>query len=639
MPPDDTLEIRPRTTGEVLDDAWRLALADAPLLLALSGLFAVPALAALLLLAALPAPQTWATRWALPALAALLLPLTGLGSGACQEVFRRRAEGLPVTLGGCLLASLRLGVGHVAVRAVTLLVLLPALGCLGAAAWVAVRHGFDLVLVLLALPGLFLAGLGLWLTHAVHPIVASGDAGPFGALSLATSRELRRNSNKAGAAALSRVVLYVLGVANLHVLVAAVLWVAGSLAGLDTALFDLVLAVGNPVYVVAVAALAWLLLAPFAEAANFLLYLDSRVRYDGLDLWYRFRTLFPATDRGRVALLAIAGLLLLAPPARAEDNRLTVVRAVRQEVQKLIEEVKSADPYPQDGRYEPRLRRLAERLEDAGDGQPDRLRWFTRALEGFGKRDREGALEVLADLDDNLALMEEGLQPAGGEGERRRTRAEVKSQLPDTEAPAPDGSKERKPREVEDEPVRRDDPGEDGAGGRGGGGRGVVAPQVGGGFGALGWMLLAGLLLAVLLVMLVLFLQYGRPRREKESVTEGAAPPPEAAEAEPEQRSPSEWWRRAERLAVEGNFLEAVRHLYLAVLGLLHEASLIRCERTRTNGEYLRQLRAADAAEAVAEPFGRLTRLFEQKWYGERACREQDYDTCRDLASQVRDNV
>ena len=41
-PPERTLDIRPRTTGQILDDAWRLALADAPLLLTLSSLFSVP---------------------------------------------------------------------------------------------------------------------------------------------------------------------------------------------------------------------------------------------------------------------------------------------------------------------------------------------------------------------------------------------------------------------------------------------------------------------------------------------------------------------------------------------------------------------------------------------------------------------
>jgi hypothetical protein len=75
------------------------------------------------------------------------------------------------------------------------------------------------------------------------------------------------------------------------------------------------------------------------------------------------------------------------------------------------------------------------------------------------------------------------------------------------------------------------------------------------------------------------------------------------------------------------------------VLAQLHRADLIRYDRTRTNGEYLRQLRTAEGGAAVVEPFGRLTRLFELKWYGERACAADDYETCRGLASQVREGA
>ena len=105
----------------MLDDAWRLALAEAPLLLAMAGLFAVPAAAALLLLLTQAAPASPPGRYALPALTALLLPLTGLGSGACQELFRRRAAGERVTLGACLRAALRRGPQHAAGRALVLL--------------------------------------------------------------------------------------------------------------------------------------------------------------------------------------------------------------------------------------------------------------------------------------------------------------------------------------------------------------------------------------------------------------------------------------------------------------------------------------------------------------------------------------
>ena len=39
--------------------------------------------------------------------------------------------------------------------------------------------------------------------------------------------------------------------------------------------------------------LAWLLLTPFFEESNYLLYVDARARYEGLDLWYRVRRHFP----------------------------------------------------------------------------------------------------------------------------------------------------------------------------------------------------------------------------------------------------------------------------------------------------------------------------------------------------------
>ncbi|HZY84429.1 MAG TPA: hypothetical protein VFE78_06340, partial [Gemmataceae bacterium] len=117
--PSEQVEIRPRTTGELLDDAWRLALADYPWLGLLSGLFLVPFFCVVVLLLSRPAPENWAVRLLLPALAALLLVLTGLGSGACQELFRLRAEGKPVGPAPCLRGALRRGLEHGAARAVT----------------------------------------------------------------------------------------------------------------------------------------------------------------------------------------------------------------------------------------------------------------------------------------------------------------------------------------------------------------------------------------------------------------------------------------------------------------------------------------------------------------------------------------
>src|SRR5437899_1238059 len=107
MASDAAWGVRTRSTGEILDDAWRLALADAPLLAGLSGLFNVPAAVVLLLLLCQPSITDHA--WFLPALAAALLPLTGIGSGACQEALRRRMSGTPPRLGPCLAAAFQRG--------------------------------------------------------------------------------------------------------------------------------------------------------------------------------------------------------------------------------------------------------------------------------------------------------------------------------------------------------------------------------------------------------------------------------------------------------------------------------------------------------------------------------------------------
>ena len=103
---------------------------------------------------------------------------------------------------------------------------------------------------------------------------------------------------------------------------------------------------------------------------------------------------------------------------------------------------------------------------------------------------------------------------------------------------------------------------------------------------------------------------------------------------------PAAFWQQADDLARQGNFLEAVRCLYLAVLAILHRAHVIRYEKTRTNGEYRQQARRTPEAPAgMHAPFGQMTDLFDRKWYGERACDDGDYGACRALAEQIRAEV
>src|SRR5439155_21112933 len=108
------IDVRPRTTGEIMDDAWRLYFADIPALLLLSGIFYVPlAVLGLLLVTGPPSDNIMTKLW-LQLITALALPWTGIGAGPCQEAFRRRPEG--GTLVSCLGAALRTGWNQPAAR-------------------------------------------------------------------------------------------------------------------------------------------------------------------------------------------------------------------------------------------------------------------------------------------------------------------------------------------------------------------------------------------------------------------------------------------------------------------------------------------------------------------------------------------
>jgi hypothetical protein len=530
-----TLEVRPRTVGEILDDGWELALADSPLLLALTGLFLAPAFAVLLLLLSLPRAGG-AAQVVLPAAAALLLALTGLGSGACQELFRRRAEGGPVTLRACLVASTRRGLDHVAVRAAVLAAGLLGCGCLivpGVAAW------------------------GVCAT--AHALIAGGRGGSWAGLE-GVGREAGFETGKASLVVLVRLPLLALGVVNLAVAVAVGLWVADNFAGVETSFVAVQLSPLNPVYLVALLLLCWLLLAPYFEACNFLLYVDSRTRQEGLDLMFRVRRAFadrppaPAEKAPRrpgvVALLALTAGLLLAPaPTRAEGQG-NPPRLSREQVKRLL---RHEGPAGEGGRRTPGERRT--RREERKD-------------------------EVQRD-DDDLA-------------KRRRSSS------------------------------------------------GAVGPQGGGGgFGRLGWLLLLGVALAVLLAAALRFWSSRRgpkPAPARREETRGQPPPPE--EEPPHEQPAGVWWRRAEEHASAGRHLEGVRCLYRAVLSALHTRNLLRYEPTRTNGEYVRQVRLAPhAPPELHAPFERLTDSFEAHWYGSVPCAAEDYSACRRLAEQVRGQV
>jgi hypothetical protein len=617
MAENQAVDLRPRTVGEILDDAWRLALADAPVLLFFGALFLVPAFAVILLLLAWPAPAG-PHHALLPAAAALLLALTGVGSGACQELFRRRAEDRPAPAGACLTAALRQGLAHTAARATVL-------------------AGVLVGLALLVMPG-----LALWAAATpLHALIAAGPARAGGRLA-EWGREAAFDPATAALATLGRLPLLLLAALNLHLLALALLWTAENLAGFDTALIGVTMSfIHNRLYLAGVLMLSWVLLAPYFEAVNFLLHLDARTRQEGLDLFFRVRRAFPVVEPSGVkvgaALLLALTLLLGTSPAVAGEG-LEAVRAARVGVEEVRREVKAAEPYPGSARArcQERLRGLVRRLEQ---DEPGRFRWFARAVDAFGELNREAAVQVLDTLDNRLSLLEEAEAPPDGQGQPAVSPEQVKSALPRHTAPrrptAERAADKKEPQRREPPPAEREELGRR----RRTGPAGSPQPAApGAGLGNAGWVVLAGLAVAVLGVAAYLYLSNRQPRTERRQVAAPTADLDVPELPRPGEKSPEELWRQARTLAGEGRHPEALRLLYLAVLFLLDRRRLLRYEPTRTNGEYVRQVRLADSApEDLHAPFEQLTRLFETGWYGGVACEPRDFQEGERLAGQVRD--
>ncbi len=312
MAPRDTVAARPRGTIEILDDAWRVAFADLPLLLSLSALFILPALCLVLLVLCLPSPEAWWARPWLPALAALAVALTGISSGACQEAFHSWAEGYPVRFGECVWPALQRGLNHSAAQVVALVAPAVLAFALMAPGLVPAAR---VVLTLLALPAWY-----FWSVFGLcrHPAFAAGQP-HFGR---AFRYALRAGGWNFGPACLLQLILgvaFLFAFFNLHLFWNFALWGAENLAGIDVAWLGVLCSLGNPVYALALAGLTAWLLTPFYEAGNYLFFVDARTRYEGLDLLQRVDELFPVRQRVKAGavLLALGLALAGAAPARA----------------------------------------------------------------------------------------------------------------------------------------------------------------------------------------------------------------------------------------------------------------------------------------------------------------------------------
>jgi Domain of unknown function (DUF4129) len=92
---------------------------------------------------------------------------------------------------------------------------------------------------------------------------------------------------------------------------------------------------------------------------------------------------------------------------------------------------------------------------------------------------------------------------------------------------------------------------------------------------------------------------------------------------------PDELRDRARQLAADGNFREALRHLYIALLLNLDARGVWRYDTRRTNWEHIAALRRKtdddSSRELLVEPLSDLTLRFDRVRYGNAACDQEDW--------------
>lgn len=92
-------------------------------------------------------------------------------------------------------------------------------------------------------------------------------------------------------------------------------------------------------------------------------------------------------------------------------------------------------------------------------------------------------------------------------------------------------------------------------------------------------------------------------------------------------------WAEAERLAAMGDYTGAAHALYQAVLRRLAGAERIRLHRSKTSGEYSRELRRRGSPAAA--PFQKFGRRFDRVIFGVGECSAEEFEQMLREASEI----
>ncbi|MCE9666663.1 DUF4129 domain-containing protein [Myxococcus stipitatus] len=440
--------------------------------------------------------------------------------------------------------------------------------------------------------------------------------------------------------------IQVLAFVNLHVAANFLLLLARKLLGIDLTFAERFASLDNPQWWLFLASLTFALFEPVRAATATLLLVDGRVRQEGLDLLASVRQL-PVRDTGKplgargaagLALVLAVGGLLVASPARADTRAPRPPVTSGQDAATRLDAV-ATHCGAQGEERDARLDRIAS-LAPSERGKLDRL---VRALErsAYDDEDCEAALDLLEHgLAQGAATVD--AQPAE-DARAAATRARDILARPEFAVAPPKVVAEAEPSprpevpswfrrfiewlgELLKEWFKRDEAAESTR---------DTSPLLSGGQVAnVLVMVLVAAVLVLLGVVLVRAIGGTRKAREQQALevatldTRTLAGDPLHALSRP----PEGWAHLADELAAKGQYREAVRSLYLALLSRLHRDGAILYDVTLSNWDYLRQFKG----RADWKPrFRELTLRFDFAWYGNTQVGSAGYQEFRTLTAPM----
>ncbi len=89
---------------------------------------------------------------------------------------------------------------------------------------------------------------------------------------------------------------------------------------------------------------------------------------------------------------------------------------------------------------------------------------------------------------------------------------------------------------------------------------------------------------------------------------------------------------RSQQLYCQGNYREACRCLYLAILQHLHDTKVIIHKPSRTDGEYLQLLRSTVTS---MQPYETLITTHEQSCFSDTEILSENYEQCRQAYREI----